>query len=111
MPATRLITKQSKAVSVASTLADIKKNSKRISPQTDSPTSVRVSLIIQNTGVNPGFLHFAEDVQGDGSDLVLAAGEVREWKDARTTPREAVNVASVLGTTWAVIEGVEQTNG
>jgi hypothetical protein len=111
MPAIKLETKQYKAVSIAATVAAFPTASKRVSPQTDSPTAVRVSLIIQNTGVNPGFLHFAENVQADGSDIVLAPDERLEWKDRDTTPREAINLGSILGTTWAIIEGVEKSNG
>lgn len=111
MPATKLETKQYRAVSIATAAAGFPAASKRLSPQTDSATATRVSLIVQNTGANPGLVHFAEQVQADGSDIVLGAGERLEYKDARTTPREALNLGSILGTTWAIIEGVERSNG
>lgn len=90
------------AVSVATVLALIEANgSKRVAPAAPD----RTLLLIQNTGANPGLLRFSESCKGDGSDLVIAVGSFWLWDQADTCPVEAVNLASVLGTTWAILEG------
>lgn len=66
----------------------------------------RTLLTIQNTGANPGLLHFKEAVQGDGSDIAFAAGQIVTFDQAETCPREKVTLGSALPTTWAVIEQV-----
>lgn len=66
----------------------------------------RTLLEIQNTGANPGFYHFKEAVQGDGSDFTLAAGAVKTFDQSDTCPTEALNLGSTLGTTWAILEQV-----
>ena len=72
-----------------------------ISPQ----VSGRVHLTIQNTGVNQALIRFDLEVQQDGGDLVLNAGQVFQWAHPDTTPREALSVYSEDGTTLAIIEG------
>ena len=76
--------------------------SRRASPQT--PT--RGYLLIQNTGANPGLFRLVDDVRRDGGDVLINAGAVFEWDNPDTTPREALNFASDLGTTFAIIEGL-----
>jgi hypothetical protein len=69
----------------------------------------RTLLLIQNTGANPGLIHFKEGVQGDGSDIAVAAGAFAPLFDHATTcPREKVNLGSASATTWAVLEQVQQ---
>lgn len=60
-------------------------------------------LEIQNTGQNPVLYRFNEGVQLDGSDRVLIAGDVVEYKEP--CPIERVSFYSVNGTTLAVLEG------
>lgn len=91
------------AQSVATAAASIEATgSKRVAPGNPN----RTLLLIQNTGANPGFLRFSEACKGDGSDILLAAGSAPlVWDQADTCPVEAVNLASILGTTWAINEG------
>ena len=65
----------------------------------------RVSLIIQNTGANPGQVRFAEPGQGVGADMLWVAGFIFKWDQADTCPKEAINVSSTLATTWVIVEG------
>lgn len=67
----------------------------------------RTLLTIQNTGANPGLLHFKEGVQADGSDIAIPAGGTITYDQADTCPREKVNLGSILATTWAVVEQVQ----
>lgn len=71
------------------------------SPQND----YRVSLTIQNTGIGTALIRFDNDVQLDGGDLLLLPGQLMQWNDPNTCPRERLNSYSVDGTTLAVIEG------
>jgi hypothetical protein len=99
MPAPR--TKQYRGVSAAG--SNTPTTSKRISPNTPN----RLMLTIQNTGANPGLLHFSEPVQGDGSDILFAVGQILIFDQPGTCPTEAINVGSTLGTTWALLEQVQ----
>jgi hypothetical protein len=69
---------------------------------------VRVSLLIQNTGANPGLFRFDGAVRNDGSDITVAAGAFLPifWSEGTACPNESLNFASLLATKWAVIEGV-----
>jgi len=76
-------------------------------------TANRTFLVIQNTGVNPGFVQFRNAVQNDGSDLLMNAGEILQFdklfsNDVFNGPTEAINVGSALGTTFAIIEGLRE---
>jgi len=77
-------------------------NSRRFSPQTPE----RVFLYVENTGANPVNLRISDNVRQDGGNIVLAPGSWRQWDNSDTTPREALNVQSELGSTVAVIEGL-----
>lgn len=66
----------------------------------------RVGLIIQNTGVNPVLLRFENEVQQDGGDFELAAGESLTWTD-RFAPIERLSALSILGTTLAIMETIQ----
>lgn len=68
----------------------------------------RVSIAIQNTGTNPGQYRFGDSNQGPGPDFTLIAGGFVKWDQADTCPTEGLNLSSVLATTWAVMEGVDQ---
>lgn len=88
------------AVSTAN--ADVAKGSVRVAPA----SADRTFFTIQNTGANPGLLRFGEPCKGDGSDIVFAINSPpMVWDQADTCPVEAINLASVLGTTWAIAEG------
>lgn len=76
----------------------------QISPNNDR----RISLIIQNTGANPGLLQFSNPVKGDGSDLTIAALGILILNQDTTCPTEAINVGSALATTWAILESNSQ---
>lgn len=67
----------------------------------------RVSLIIQNTGANPGQVRFAEPNQGVGADMLWVAGFLFKWDQADNCPTEAINLSSVLATTWVIVEGTK----
>lgn len=71
----------------------------------------RVSIVVQNTGGNPGQVRFADPTQGVGFDFTLAPGDTFKWDQADTCPTEALNLSSTYGTTWAVMEGVDQMKG
>lgn len=62
-------------------------------------------LYIQNTGVNAGLFRFENDVQLDGGDILLASGAFVLFDVA--CPIDAINIYSLLGTTFAIIEGME----
>lgn len=96
MPANKPVSKQYAVVAEAGI------DNVRASPQTPD----RAFLYIQNTGSNPGVLRIADDVRGDGGDIVIVAGASLQWDNPNTTPREALNFASQLGTSFAVIEGL-----
>lgn len=96
-------TKQFKASSPAS--ATFPAGSQRVSPAND----LRTLLVIENTGANPGLVHFKEQVQGDGSDFLVAAGGFLNYQQSDTCPTEAVNIGSTLGTTWAILEQVTRS--
>lgn len=98
MPAIRL--KQFKVITPA--LSNTPATSVAASPAIDG----RTLLTIQNTGANPGLLHFKEAVQNDGSDIAIPAGQLVTFDQAETCPREKVNLGSALLTTWAVVEQV-----
>ena len=66
----------------------------------------RTMLFIQNTGTNAGLVRFEEPIQGDGSDMLFVGGSGILWDRADTVPQSAINVGSLLGTTFAVIEQV-----
>lgn len=69
----------------------------------------RTLLLIQNTGANPGLVHFKEGVQGDSSDIEVASkGFVPLFDQVATCPKEKVNLGSILATTWAIVEQVQQ---
>lgn len=70
----------------------------------------RIALLIQNTGANPGLVRFEEPIQGDGSDLLFAAGAGLLWDRADTCPVSAINVGSALGTTFAIVETTRKDN-
>lgn len=68
----------------------------------------RIALLIQNTGQSPGLVRFSDPVKNDGSDIMVAAGVILPpWTQGDTTPREAINFFSAIGTTFAVMETVE----
>lgn len=64
----------------------------------------RISLLIQNTGANPGLVRFEEPIQGNGSDLLFAAGAGLLWDKSDACPVSAINVGSELGTSFAIVE-------
>jgi hypothetical protein len=66
----------------------------------------RVSLIIQNTGANVGYVRFGTSTQGVGLDFEWTAGFLLKWDQADTCPKEGINLSSVAGTTWAIMEGI-----
>lgn len=71
--------------------------------------SQRIALLVQNTGAKPGNLRLGPPPQGNGSDIMLAAGAFIKWDQADTCPQEAVNVACVAqadSTTWAIMETI-----
>lgn len=72
-------------------------------PLSDNPS--RKSLIIQNTGGNPGQVRFGAANQGPGADLTFIAGQMERWDQPGTCPLESVNLSAVLGTTWCIVEG------
>lgn len=77
----------------------------QVSPATPS----RSFLFIQNTGANPGLLQFKNPVKNDGSDLLIISGasfrsDQTYSDDTLNGPIESINLASTLGTTWAIIE-------
>ncbi len=71
-----------------------------------APTNpMRIGLYIQNTGANPLLVQFANKVQGNGSDLAIAAGQLVAFTIPDTCPRESINIGSALGTTCMILEG------
>lgn len=90
------------AVSKATLAANIPNESERVAPLAPN----RTLLVVQNTGANPGLLRFGEPCKGDGTDLVVAAGAFVSWDQADTCPVEAINLVSILGTSWAILEGL-----
>lgn len=99
MPA--ISSKQYKVITAAGTATDA--TSRTAAPQAPN----RTMLLIQNTGANPGLVHFGENVQGDGSDFLVASGaSLPLWDQADTTPKEKINLGSAAGTTWAILEQV-----
>lgn len=66
----------------------------------------RTMLVIQNTGANAGLVRFEEPVQGDGGDILFEAGSGLVWDRAATCPEAAINVGSLLGTTFSITEQV-----
>lgn len=77
-------------------------DSVRITPQVPG----RLLLIIQNTGMNSGHLHFQEACTSGGEDFLFAPGEVMKFDNPLSCPEAAINVESDLGTTWAILESV-----
>jgi hypothetical protein len=75
-----------------------------ISPVPTNPR--RLGLMIQNTGLNPGFCRFGAPVTGNGSDLLFAPGAVIKWDQSDTVPLESINLASIAGTTWCLMETI-----
>lgn len=68
----------------------------------------RLAIRIQNTGAQPGLARFGGPVQGNGSDMLFAAGSAPEkWDQEGTCPLESINFYSAAGTTWSVTEIVE----
>ena len=99
MPA--ISTKQFKVITNAGS------NAPQTSVAASPALSGRTLLVIQNTGANPGLLHFREPVQGDGSDILVAAGQLYSFQQSDTCPREKVNLGSAAATTWAILEQVQ----
>lgn len=81
-------------------------NTPQTSVQASPAIPGRTLLFIQNTGANPGALHFKENVQGDPSDIAIPAGGSQKFDQDTTCPRERVNLGSALATTWAILEQV-----
>lgn len=81
--------------------ADVTQGTVRVAPNNPN----RTLITIQNTGANPGLLRWGEPCKGDGSDQVIAAGQDKTYDQADTCPVEAINLASIAGTTWAIVEG------
>lgn len=77
-------------------------------PEVSNLTFSRTLLVIQNTGVNYGVVHFGEAVQENGSDFIVLAGETLSFTNPDTCPNEAINFQSPDGTTFAVLEGVSK---
>lgn len=78
-------------------------NCKRIVPGNPA----RRMLLIQNTGSNDGLIRFEEPVQGDGGDMLFAAGAGLLWDRSETCPESAINIGSANGTTFCIIEQIE----
>lgn len=68
----------------------------------------RSMLIIQNAGANDGLIRFDSAVQGDGTDMVFAAGSGLVFDRENTCPEAEIWVGSALGTTFTFIEQVTQ---
>lgn len=68
----------------------------------------RTMLLIQNTGAADGLVHFGEDVQGDGSDILFTPGAGLLWDRETTVPEAAINIGSAAGTTFLIVEQVTQ---
>lgn len=77
--------------------------SKRFTPQTPG----RILLVIQNTGANPANIRVVDETRDDGGNFELAAGDFLRFDQPGTVPQEAINASSELGTTLAVLEGVD----
>jgi hypothetical protein len=100
MPAGKMISKQYGALAAAGA------DPKRVASHTPN----RRALHIQNTGVNPGSIRFENpNDPADGGDFVLVPGERLGFWTSDTCPREAVNVQSTLGTTFAFLETIVES--
>lgn len=67
---------------------------------------LRIGLFIQNTSANAGTSRLGTPVQGNGSDMLFAAGASQKWDQAETCPLESVNLSSAALVTWCVIETI-----
>ena len=67
----------------------------------------RLGVSIQNTGLNPGRYRFENAVQLDGGDVTLVPGAKDDYLIPGSCPADAINLYSVLGTTFAIIEILE----
>lgn len=66
----------------------------------------RVSLVIQNTGAQPGQVRFGAPNLTAAQDFTWAAGQFTKWDQADTCPLDSVNLNSAAATTWTVMEGI-----
>lgn len=70
----------------------------------NNPT--RIYMRIQNTGANPMFVRFDNNIQLDNGDTIIMPGDAEVFKDP--CPVDRVSYYSALGTTASVIEGVSR---
>lgn len=75
-----------------------------IQPVPQNPS--RIALFVQNTSVNPGLMRLGDPTQGQGSDILFAAGAFILWDQPDSCPLEALNFSSVLLATWCVMETI-----
>ena len=63
----------------------------------------RISLFIQNTGANGGYVRFGSPNQGQGFDVTVVPLGSFKWDQADTCPTEALYFTG--NTSWCVMEG------